>query len=302
MPRANTNKGNHMNMQQNNIGHNLNAVLADVVNGITKEHNSLMALVETSEAKAKRIGQLLNYIKPTLKELKVSMVDFVKEELPFSRSTAYEYMSIADGKTTLAEQNIRKKESAQADKLEHWTEHKDLLNLLLFQERARRKVEEAREINDLSAYETANNTALSIEEELGASRTQLKAFWDACGSPKINKLFCAIWIGVTKTDKFTQEVTDVLLDLTVQQPLELCGGDWKTLCFASEMKFGEIVHAEGWKTEERQGFLWLEAMEADIKELCDKHGEDVVYKVLLGGLEMNNSNINKGNHMNKLHK
>ena len=285
-------------MQQNNIGHNLNAVLADVVNDITKEHNSLMTLVETSEAKAKRIGQLLNDIKPTLKELKVSMVDFVKEELPFSRSTAYEYMSIADGKTTLAEQNSRKKttlDSAQADKLEHWTEHKDLPKLLVTQECAIRKVEEAREMNDLSAYETANATATGLEQELGASRTELKAYWDTYNSWRVNKFFCAVWVEVTKTGKDAQIFAAVHMKSTTEQLLALCGGDWKAMWLAVEMMFGAIIHAEGWKTEERQGWKCLEAMEADIKELCDKHGEDVVHKVLLGGLEMNKANTNKGN-------
>ena len=97
----------------------------------------------------------------------------------------------------------------------------------------------------------------------------------------MNKLFCAIWVGVTKTDKSAQVFSGVHISSTIEQLVALCGDDWKTMWFASEMKLGEIIYAEGWKTEERQGWKSLEAMEADIKELCDKHGEDVVHKALM---------------------
>ena len=262
-------------------GHNINAALKDTATKIANEHNSLIALVETVEAKQKRIGELLIEIKPTIKDAGLSMRDFCKDHLPFSRSTAYEYIAIAQGKTTAAEQNKRKNMSASADTFEHWTGHKDLLDLLLSQAHAIIEVEEARALNDLSAYEEANTTATNFEEELGASRTQLKSYWDTYNSWKMNKLFCAIWVGVTKTDKSAQVLSAVQISSTIEQLVALCGDDWKTMWFASEMKLGQIIHAEGWKTEERQGWKSLEAMEADIKELCDKHGEDVVHKALM---------------------
>jgi hypothetical protein len=70
-------------------GHNLQAVLADAASTIAAEHNSLMALIETGEAKAKRIGELLIEIKPTLKDAGVNLTIFCKDHLPFSKTAAY---------------------------------------------------------------------------------------------------------------------------------------------------------------------------------------------------------------------
>ena len=261
-------------------GHNLKAVLADAASTIAAEHNSLMALIETGEAKAKRIGELLIEIKPTLKDAGLSMRDFCKDHLPFSKTAAYEYMAIAQGKTTVADQNERKNNSASAETFEHWTGHKNLLNLLLFQERAIVEVEEARALNDLSAYEEASELAQGFEEELGASRIQLNAFWDTYNSWRVNKFLCCFWVKVTKTDKHGQMLAAVQMSSTADQLVDLCEGDWKAMWFAVEMKLGQIIYSQGWATEERQGWGSLEAIEADIKELCVKHGEDVVHKAL----------------------
>ena len=47
-------------------GHNLNLLLIDTAKKISTEHKELTALIEDTEARAKRIGQLLLDIKPTL--------------------------------------------------------------------------------------------------------------------------------------------------------------------------------------------------------------------------------------------
>lgn len=263
-----------------NQGHNLKAVLADAASTITAEHNGLMVLMETSEAKAKRIGELLIEIKPTLKDAGLSMRDFCKDHLPFSKTAAYEYMAIAQGKTTVADQNERKNNSADADTFEHWTGHKNLLNLLLSQERAIVEVEEARALNDLSAYEEASELAKDFEEELGASRIQLKAYWDTYNSWRMNKFLCCFWVKVTKTDKHGQMLAAVQMSSTADQLVDLCEGDSKAMWFAVKMKLGQIIHSQGWDTEERQGWGCLEAIEGDIQELCDAHGEDAVHKAL----------------------
>ena len=96
-------------------GHNINAALKDTAIKIANEHNSLIALVETVEAKAKRIGELLIEIKPTIKDAGLSMTDFCRDHLPFGKSAAYEYIAIAQGKTTATEQNVRKNNSATAE-------------------------------------------------------------------------------------------------------------------------------------------------------------------------------------------
>lgn len=262
-------------------GHNISAALKDTASKIANEHNSLIALVETVEAKAKRIGELLIEIKPTIKDAGLSMTDFCRDHLPFGKSAAYEYIAIAQGKTTATKQNERKNNSAGAETYQHWTGHKDLLNLLLLQSHAIIEVEEARSRNDLSAYEQANATATNIEEELGASRTQLKSFWDTYNSWRVNKLLCCFWIKVTKPDKFGQMLSAVQMTSTIDHLIDLCCGDKRTMWFAVDIKLGQIIHDHGWETEERQGWKNLEATEADIKELCDKHGEDVVHKALM---------------------
>ena len=96
-------------------GHNLTTVLEKAAFDIAQEHDELMALFETGQAKAERIGQLLLQIKPTLKETGSSINEFCQSYLPFSKSAAYEYMSIANGKATLADLTARKKNSAPAE-------------------------------------------------------------------------------------------------------------------------------------------------------------------------------------------
>ncbi len=96
-------------------GHNLNTSLVTAADEIVKEHQELLVLIEDTEAKAKRIGNLLVALKPTLKSASVSISDFCKDYLPFSKSAAYEYMAIAQGKTTLAQETVRKNNSASAE-------------------------------------------------------------------------------------------------------------------------------------------------------------------------------------------
>jgi len=96
-------------------GHNLTTVLENAAFDIAQEHDGLMALLETGEAKATRIGQLLLEIKPTLKETGSSISEFCQSYLPFGKSAAYEYMAIANGKATLADLTVRKKNSAGAE-------------------------------------------------------------------------------------------------------------------------------------------------------------------------------------------
>lgn len=91
--------------------HNLQTVLNEAANDIIAEHNSLMSLLETSEAKAKRIGDLLNGIKPALKAASISIPEFCKLHLPFGKSAAYEYMAIASGRANLADITARKTKS-----------------------------------------------------------------------------------------------------------------------------------------------------------------------------------------------
>ena len=167
-----------------------------------------------------------------------------------------------------------------SDTFEHWTGHKNLLNLLLSQERAIIEVEEARALNDLSAYEEASELAMYFEEDLGASRTQLKAYWDTYNSWRVSKLLICYWLKVTRADEEAQVVAAIQTVSTSDQLAELSGGDWRAMWFAVEMKLGQIIHSQGWATEERQGWGCLEAIEGDIQELCDAHGEEAVHKAL----------------------
>lgn len=96
-------------------GHNLTAVLEKAAFDIAQEHDGLMALFETGQAKAERIGQLLLQIKPTLKETGSSISEFCQSHLPFGKSAAYEYMAIANGTAIVADLTARKRNSAPAE-------------------------------------------------------------------------------------------------------------------------------------------------------------------------------------------
>lgn len=97
------------------IGHNSNNLLMSKACEINEQHKGMLAAIEDSETRAKRIGQALIDLQPTLKEVSVSLTNFCKEHLPFGKSAAYEFIKIAKGKTTLAQENARKY-SAPAEK------------------------------------------------------------------------------------------------------------------------------------------------------------------------------------------
>ncbi|PXW70444.1 hypothetical protein C7964_102331 [Loktanella sp. PT4BL] len=98
------------------IGHNSNPKLVAAASEINTEHKGMLAAIEDSETRARRIGQVLIDLKPVLKETGVNLTDFCKEHLPFGKTAAYEFISIAKGKVTLQELNARKY-SAPAEKL-----------------------------------------------------------------------------------------------------------------------------------------------------------------------------------------
>jgi hypothetical protein len=89
------------------IGHNSNPKLLIAASVITQEHEGMLAAIEDNETRARRIGQVLFDLKPTLKEASINLTDFCKEHLPFGKSAAYEFISIAKGKVTLQEFNAR---------------------------------------------------------------------------------------------------------------------------------------------------------------------------------------------------
>ena len=222
---------------------------------------------------ARRFGQHLN-----AHQLGYSVL--AELAAPSVSDDVVEQVIAAPAPMKLAEVKALKNNPTDADTFEHWTGHKDLLNLLLLQERAIVEVEEARALNDLSAYEEASELAKGFEAELGASRTQLKAYWETYKSWRVNKLLICYWLKVTKADEEAQVVAAVQMSSTADQLVDLCEGDWKAMWFAVEMKLGQIIYSQGWATEERQGWGCLEAIEGDIQELCDAHGEDVVHKAL----------------------
>lgn len=111
--------------------HNLTAAIADTAAEITKEHYDLVSLMAKGEEKAKRIGELLIDIEPTLKAASVNLTDFCKTSLPFGKSAAYEYKKIARGEVSFAYVTQRKQNSAPAEKsqeelfegfMEEWVE------------------------------------------------------------------------------------------------------------------------------------------------------------------------------------
>lgn len=86
------------------LGHNQ---LSSAVEEIKQQHAELDLLMSQAEDRATAIGNVLLTIQPVLKEVKVSLTEFCKE-LPFGKTAAYEYISIAKGKTTWAKLHQRK--------------------------------------------------------------------------------------------------------------------------------------------------------------------------------------------------
>lgn len=97
------------------IGHN---EISDAVEAITHHHSELVSLMTQASDRAKSIGQILIDIRPTLKAAG-SNITKLCEQLPFNKTTAYEYMSLAEGKTTWSELYERKKSSVNSARAEN---------------------------------------------------------------------------------------------------------------------------------------------------------------------------------------
>jgi hypothetical protein len=54
------------------IGHNSNPKLLIAASVITQEHEGMLAAIEDNETRARRIGQVLFDLKPTLKEASIT--------------------------------------------------------------------------------------------------------------------------------------------------------------------------------------------------------------------------------------
>lgn len=96
-----------------------NDKLQEAAELITKDHQEIQQLMATAEERAKAIGQKLVDLKPILKERGTNLTNFCKDYLPFGKSTAYDYIKIAEGKVTWEELHQRKnpqKDSAVAEK------------------------------------------------------------------------------------------------------------------------------------------------------------------------------------------
>ena len=93
-----------------------NDYLAEAASEIWGEHQQLAQLLCDAEARAGMIGQMLIDLKPLLKERGLSMADFCREYLPFGKTTAYDYMAVANGKKTWPEM-LHRKNSAGAENL-----------------------------------------------------------------------------------------------------------------------------------------------------------------------------------------
>ena len=94
----------------------LNDHLEEAASEIWGEHQQLTQLLYDAEARAGMIGQMLIDLKPLLKERGLSMTDFCREYLPFGKTTAYDYMAVANGKKTWPEM-LHRKNSAGAENL-----------------------------------------------------------------------------------------------------------------------------------------------------------------------------------------
>ena len=224
-------------------GHNLNTSLVTAADEIVKEHQELLVLIEDTEAKAKRIGNLLVALKPTLKSASVSISDFCKDYLPFSKSAAYEYMAIAQGKTTLAQETVRKNNSASAENTDepndpklkqlankirgqldeinasevgrnmlnstlpgHWVENENFIDLMPLYFGALQEAACARRHNNLSDYEEVEKTLRKIEAALGVTESQITSFVDTHNDErKLNKYWCSVWALVDAETKDEKE-------------------------------------------------------------------------------------------------
>jgi DNA-binding transcriptional MerR regulator len=113
------------------LGHNL---LSSAAAEITQHHAEIDLLMSAAESRAKAIGEVLVSIQPVLKEANISLTEFCKE-LPFGKTAAYEYISLAKGKKTWEELHQRKnppsKDSATAENFSELAKQFDVSEQLI---------------------------------------------------------------------------------------------------------------------------------------------------------------------------
>lgn len=140
----------------------LNDYLAEAASKICGEHLQLAQLLCDAEARAAMIGKILIDIKPHLKERGVSMTDFCREYLPFGKTTAYDYIAVANGKKTWPEM-LHRKNSAGAENLldgsmvdlNDWSDGDRVLPRLPTKEEAN-KIEKLKNLGESSEEATEN--------------------------------------------------------------------------------------------------------------------------------------------------
>lgn len=96
-----------------------NDKLATAADAIIAEHNEILSLMATAEDRAKAIGQKLMDLKPELKARGTNLTEFCRDYLPFSKTTAYDYIKISKGKLSWSDHvgrgNSESSEKATAD-------------------------------------------------------------------------------------------------------------------------------------------------------------------------------------------
>jgi hypothetical protein len=140
----------------------LNDHLEEAASEIWGEHQQLAQLLCDAEARAGMIGQMLIDLKPLLKERGLSMTDFCQEYLPFGKTTAYDYMAVANGKKTWPEM-LHGKNSAGAENLmdkplidlSDWSDG-DRVQLRLPTREEADKIEKLKNLGDSSEEEAKN--------------------------------------------------------------------------------------------------------------------------------------------------
>lgn len=75
-----------------------NDKLAKAAEDIIAQHSEILSLMATAEDRAKLIGQKLIDLKPELKMRGTNLTEFCRDYLPFGKTTAYDYIKIAQGK------------------------------------------------------------------------------------------------------------------------------------------------------------------------------------------------------------
>lgn len=83
------------------------SLISSAISKIKVHHATLLDLMSKADKRAEAIGNILVDLQPTLKVAGISISQLC-EDLPFGKSAAYEYMSLAKGKTTWNELKTRK--------------------------------------------------------------------------------------------------------------------------------------------------------------------------------------------------